>query len=332
MLEFLRAIFTTWEFRPFVFGVSLVLGGLYLRGWLRLYRRESARDRSRRRLPVRGGPTPAWRELPRRSQRPGRPYLAEPWRAIAYFGGLTLFVLALASGLDAYSTLLFFVHMIQHELLLMIVPPLLWLGNPYPIILWGLPRRLRLLVGNLMARPSPFRHALRKLTNPGLVIFIHVAILWGWHDSTLYNLALERRWVHNLEHLCFFLVGMLFWWNAVGSAPRLRRSLSYAWRMLYVVAVIPFIVALGATLSFATSPLYPHYTVVPRLWGISVMDDQMYGGVIMWESIMNHIVAALILLAGHFRAEEQKAPLPHSRWEQADALLAPGLEDGSVVS
>lgn len=331
MLDFLRALFLTWEFRPLAVGIPLLFGVLYLRGWLRLYRRETARLHTRRQLPVRGWPTPAWRELPARPSRRLQARLAEPWRAAAYFGGLALLVLALASGLDAYSTLLFFVHMIQHELLLMMVPPLLWLGNPYPIVLWGLPRRLRAVVINLMAQPSPFRHFLRKVSNPGLAIFIHVAVLWGWHDSTLYNLALEYRWAHDLEHLSFFLSGMLFWWNAVGAAPRVRRSLSYAWRMLYVVAVIPFIVGLGATLSFATVPLYAHYTTVPRLWGISVMDDQMYGGVIMWESIMNHIVAALILLAGHFRAEEQKAPLPSSRWEEADALLAPGLEDGSVV-
>ena len=129
MSEFLRAVFTTWDIQPALFIVPTLFAILYLRGWQRLYRLTSGRTDSRRRVRrLNGQPVISG----------GR--LADPWRPVAYFSGLAVLFVALYSGLDAYASLLFFVHMIQHLLILMIVPPLIWLGNPYPFVMWGLPR------------------------------------------------------------------------------------------------------------------------------------------------------------------------------------------------
>ncbi len=313
MFEFLRAIFSTWELRPLVLAVPLLFGALYLRGWLHVYRLESARPPLRSIKP--GG-------LQRRRQ-------AEVWRLVCYWGGLALLVFALVSGLDAYAALLLFVHMIQHEILLMFVPILLWLGNPFPFVVWGLPRPLRLRTSALFAQPSAFRTFLQRISSPGVALLALIVVTWVWHDGKLYNLTLENRLIHDFEHLTFFVVGMLFWWHVVGAAPHLRRPMSYLRRALYVVIAIPPTVALGASIAFATQPLYTYYPTVPRLWGLSVMDDQMYGGVIMWESIMNYIVAVLVVVALHLRTEEKKPPLPESVWDGQEigdsALLAPGL-------
>ncbi len=293
MLEFLRAIFSTWEFRPIVLILPIVFGALYARGWLHLYRVEQARS-----------PRPA-RKLPARSQS----RLANPWRLISYFAGLVVLIVALLSGLDAYASLLFFVHMIQHELLLMFAPPLLWLGNPYLFVMWGLPRPLRLRMSALMASPSPFRSVLRQITSPALSLFALVAFVWIWHDGIFYNLTLTNRVVHDLEHIMFFVAGMLFWWHVMGAPPHLRRPMSYLRRTGYVLLAIPPTVALGASIAFASTPLYSYYTTVPRMWGLSPMADQMYAGAIMWESIMNYFVALLAALALHMRSEEQKTSL-----------------------
>lgn len=313
MLDFLQTMFGTWELRPLVLAIPLLFGALYLRGWLHVYRRE--RDHPSVRITRAGG------------RRPSRQ--AEGWRLASYWGGLALLIVALTSGLDAYAALLLFVHMIQHEILLMFAPALLWLGNPFPFVIWGLPRSLRLRTSVLFAQPSPFRAVLARIGSPAAALLALVVVTWGWHDSTLYNLTLQNGLVHDVEHLMFFAVGMLFWWHVVGAAPHLRPPMSYLRRALYTVVAIPPTVALGASIAFASEPLYTYYTTVPRLWGLSVMDDQMYAGVIMWESIMNYIVAILVLVGLYLRGEEQKPTLPGSIWEQADratALLTPGLE------
>lgn len=313
MIDFLRAIFGSWELRPLVLAVPLLFGALYLRGWLYIYRLENARPPQ----PGRGGGR-------RQSVRQ-----AEVWRLVCYGSGLALLIFALTSGLDAYAAVLLFVHMIQHEILLMFVPALLWLGNPFPFVVWGLPRPLRLRTAALFAQPSPFRALLARIGAPAASWLILIVVTWVWHDSKLYNLTLENRLVHDLEHLMFFAAGMLFWWHVVGAAPHLRAPMSYLRRGLYIVVAIPPTVALGASIAFAPEPLYSYYTTVPRLWGLSALDDQMYAGVIMWESIMNYIVAILTVVALHLRGEEQKPPQPASIWEQTgsdSALLAPGLE------
>jgi putative membrane protein len=109
----LWAFLTSWNWRPEVLLVLGLLGGIYLTGWLRLRQRGSSRNI------IHGG------------------HLA------LYMTGLVLLALALLSPLDTFTPLLFFMHMTQHVLLTMLAPPLLLLAKPFPVMLWGLPRRLR---------------------------------------------------------------------------------------------------------------------------------------------------------------------------------------------
>ena len=154
-----------------------------------------------------------------------------------------------------------------------------------------------------------------------------VAVVWIWHDGNMYDLTLRYELVHDFKHLSFFIVALIFWWHAVGASPILHRPMGYLKRAGFVLAAAPPNMILGVAISFATESLYTYYTTVPRLWGISVLDDQMYGGVIMWvPGSMMYILAALALVARHFRAEEQKSPLPQSHWATEESLLAPGLE------
>ncbi|MCO6449852.1 MAG: cytochrome c oxidase assembly protein [Caldilineales bacterium] len=315
MSQFLEAVFTTWSFRPGVILIPAIFAILYLRGWVHLYRVAEGRQHRRRRSQV------------SRLSAGLEPRTAEPGRLIAYFLGLAVLLLALLSGLDAYASLLFFVHMIQHLLLIMIAPVLLWLGNPYPFLLWGLPRRMRLGTARLLAGPSTFRRVLTKVTAPGLALFYLVAATWVWHDSKLYNATLQNQYVHDFEHITFFVAGMIFWWHVTAATPRFHRRMGYLKRSLYALAPAPANMVLGVALSFAEQPLYPYYTTVPRVWDIPVMTDQMWGGVIMWlPGSMMYLMAALVLVAQHFREEEKKSPLSLTQWDNEDSFRAPGLE------
>ena len=82
-----------------------------------------------------------------RLKRKGSEGLTKPWRSISYLSGLAILWIALMSPIDVLSDQFFYMHMIQHLLLVMIAPPLLLIANPMPIMLWGLPSSLRLEIG-----------------------------------------------------------------------------------------------------------------------------------------------------------------------------------------
>ena len=269
-----------------------------------------------------------------RLKRRGGRELVNLWRSISYLAGLLVLWIALMSPIDVLSGQFFYMHMIQHLLLVMIAPPLLLLANPMPIMMWGLPSTLRLEVGRWLRPGAKFRQVVRALTTPGLVWLYFVAALVGWHDPRIYNLTLVSDLVHDLEHLTFFGTAMLFWWHVIGSAPRIHRRLSLGVRAGYALSAVPASALTGATIAFAREPIYTYYTTVPRLGAMTVMEDQMLGGVIMWiPGSMMYIIAALILIA-HFVRSEAKEPLPAGDVPGDDTLRAPDFEqqDGNAVS
>ncbi len=287
MDKFLSAIFGVWELRvEVVIPLGLMLC-LYLRGWLRL-------------RAIQKGVRPDVRD---------RPPLASPGRLAAYLAGWLILATALLSGVDAFGSMLFSVHMIQHLLLLMLAPPLLWLGNPYAVGMWGLPRSLRLEMGGLLNAGAPLRRGLRAIAKPGLAWLVMVAVTWIWHDGSLYDLALRQNWVHDLEHITFFIVGLYFWWLVTGAAPR-EYEFSPIKAVLFLVASVPPNAALGASIALATKPIYTYYESVPRLWGMSVLDDQRLGGVLMWAPGSMMFLMAALVFAIIFLADEEKKSLP----------------------
>lgn len=264
----------------------------------------------------------------RRSKR-GR--LLAVWRSVSYLSGLAIVWVALMSPIDVLSGQFFFMHMVQHLLLVMIAPPLLLLADPMPIMMWGLPRGLRLEVGRLLRPEALFRRIVRALTTPGLVWLYFVAVLVGWHEPRLYDLTLESDLVHDLEHLSFFITAMLFWWHVIGAAPHIHRRLSPGVRIGYALSAVPPTALTGISLAFATEPTYRHYAEVQRIGTLTVLQDQMLGGVIMWiPGSMMYIIAALILISRVFR-EEQNGPKSASVRGIDGTPAVPGFGDQDVA-
>jgi cytochrome c oxidase assembly factor CtaG len=103
----------------------------------------------------------------------------------------------------------------------------------------------------------------------------------AWHVPALYELALRSEFWHAVQHICFFGTGLLFWWPVVQPWP--SRSRWPRWTMIpYLLFADIQNTALSAFLIFSERVLYPSYAAVPRLWGISVLDDQAAAGAIMW--------------------------------------------------
>jgi len=295
MHPLLRALLSAWDWRFDISLVLLLFATLYTIGWWRLRQR-------------------------------GRIKLAKRKRLAAYWGGLLTLAIALMSPIDPLGGQLFFMHMIQHMITIMVSAPLLWLGAPFPFLLWGLPAAARKQVGQWFPRDSTLRRLLQVMTQPALVWLAFVAVYGGWHDPLLYDLALRYGWVHDIQHLTFFGTAMLFWWLVIGAAPHLHRTPIWG-RIAMVVGVIPVNMAVGIVIATASEVLYPYYTSVPRIWGFTALADQSIAGVIMWTSGSEMLVMAIVfLLAGALRGTDKKPPKPVPNWDRDEAMIAPGLE------
>jgi cytochrome c oxidase assembly factor CtaG len=274
----------TWTVHKSVIAVLLITSGFYLRGWWHLRQK-------------------------------GYPTLATKWRLRAYLGGQVTIAIALLSAIDSLQSSLFLVHMIQHLLLMMVAAPLLWLGNPLVIGLWGLPRYWRLTLGRLLSKNARFRKILAAFTPMGISWMIYIAIMWLWHDSLAYQAALSNDLIHQLEHLTFFFSALLFWWHVIGAAPHIHKRYGYGARIgLVMLTMVPNEI-LAVYISLSATVLYPHYETVPRLWGIDALTDQALGGVIMWipGGMMYALAIVLLFVAsGLTKKGERKRISPES--------------------
>ena len=243
------AFVRSWPSEPWLVGALLLSAIIYARGWLFLHRRD-----------------------------PSRWHLG---RLAACLGGLTSIFLALASPIEPFAALFLQVHMVQHLLLMMVAPPLLWLGAPLFPMLRGLPEPVTAYWLAPLLRSRGVRRFFRRLTHPLVAWPVFVVSTWLWHTPRGYELALSRSDWHLVEHACFAGTALLFWYPVVRPYPcRPRWSL---WILLpYLILADVQNTVLSAWLTFSGQVLYPYYAQVPRFAGHSVLDDQAAAGVLMW--------------------------------------------------
>jgi putative membrane protein len=192
-------------------------------------------------------------------------------------GTLTIY-LALSSPLHELSdNFLFSAHMVQHFLLVMLVPPLL---------IWGTPGWV---LAPLFQSHPLLKNVARKILSPLWAFIISSSILALWHYPALYDLTLRQHGLHVLEHLLFMAAAVLMWWPVLGSLSYFPKP-SYPVQIGYLFLLSLPLGFLGAAITFSRQTLYPWYGEVPRLWGISVLTDQQVGGLIM------KLLGALIFL------------------------------------
>ena len=208
------------------------------------------------------------------------------YRAWLFLGGLASIGIALLSPIEAYEGTLFSVHMVQHMLLELVAAPLLLAGAPITLTLRAaIPSVRKGLLAMLHSR------IVHVISFPVIAWILFAAVNWGWHFSVLYNDALENQALHYLQHATFLGAALLFWWPVIGADPSPWR-LPHPVRLLYLFLAMPQNSFLGVALMSAPNVLYQHYLTNGRSWGMSPLDDQALGGVIMW------VVGDLAFLAG----------------------------------
>ena len=186
-----------------------------------------------------------------------------------FFTGLATIFLSLNGWLhDVSDFYLFSAHMVQHLVLTLVAPPLLIMGTP-----------------GWMFRPAlrwpGVTPVARFITKAPAAFVIFNLVLIVWHLPPMYEFALEHHAVHIVQHLCFMVSATIMWWPILSPMPELPR-LSYPLQMLYLFLMTIPMSLTAVCIGYSDHVLYPFYAAAPRLWGITPMQDQLIGALIMW--------------------------------------------------
>jgi cytochrome c oxidase assembly factor CtaG len=209
---------------------------------------------------------------------------------LRFAGGWTALAAALLSPIDAYADRSFALHMVQHEMLMIIAAPLIVLGRPLEAFAWGSPRRLTQAF-TWIARRHLARKLWRLLTRPLSAWIVHAAAIWIWHVPIFFKAALVNLPLHVLQHTCFLVSALGFWWSVVGPRERVSGGSSVA----SLFTTMLHTSALGALLTFAPAAWYA--LGESTAFGLSAVEDQQLGGLVMWiPGGMAYMIAGLALV------------------------------------
>ncbi len=244
-----QAILAEWSPPIFPTAIIILAAAVYLRGWFLIRQTRQAQ------FPL--------------------------WRLGIFLLGLATFWIAIASPLDGFADALLSAHMVEHLLLMSLVPPLVLLGLPIVPLLRGIPRGVRKGILDPLIRNKLVRRFCHWLTTPLVAWLVMNVKFLGWHIPAAYDFALENEHWHEIEHLCFLGTSLLFWWPLIRPWP--MRKTRLGWFMLPYLAMADIVnTILSAFLAFCDRPVYRYYSARPNAFHISPMADQRAGAAAMW--------------------------------------------------
>jgi cytochrome c oxidase assembly factor CtaG len=276
----LSAALTQWQFAPAVTGFAVIAVALYGWGVVRVSRRHPAR------------PWPVW-------------------RTCMFTAGVAILVLATQSGIGTYDDVLFYDHMVQHLLLLMVAPPLLIVGQPLTLLLHASRNPLHTWAKRVLrSRVASF------LTWPLFGALGYALAVAAVHLSGLANLIDQNQTAHNGEHALFVLIGYLFYLPILGREP-IRWRLSYPIRFVILILLMPVDTFTGIALGYgsASSPGVP---TGPRpAWAPSPISDLHLGGAVMWVGGDGLMFVMMMLVFLMWSRDERASVSARSWFERA---------------
>ena len=272
----LSAVLTQWQFAPIVTASVVLAAGLYAWGVLRVARKH-----------------------------PARPWRA--WRTAMFAAGLGVVVLATQSGIGVYDDLLFWDHMVQHLMLIMVAPPLLIAGQPITLLLHASRNPLHTWTKRLLrSRVAMF------LTWPVFGCLAYATAIAAAHLTDIANLVERNQTLHNLEHGIFLIVGYLFFLPILGREP-IRWKLSYPVRFIMLVLIMPVDTFTGLVLGYGTASS-PGVPAGPRpAWAPTPVQDLHLGGAVMWIA-GDCIMFGLMMLVFAMWSTDERAAASGKGW------------------
>ena len=279
-----------------------------------------------------------WHEIGlRRLCRRSRPDRARKRRRLgwAVYAGLAALLISVQSPIDYYADQYFFIHMMQHLLLMFAAPSLLVFGAPWLPLAHGLPVSWRRKIGRALLIASwsaPLRAVGRTLIRPMVAVVAFNVVMIAWHIPLLFNLGQQNRPVHIwLMHGSFFVAGVAFWLQYIPSHPfRPRFSPARQIGTLMATNVVMVIIAMALSL-FSSHSVYSSYAGIPGVT-LPPFADQQIGAAILW--VCGDFWCYPALVVAFRRLQEQPAGLEGAldRFLRREARLgAAGLQTGGAA-
>ncbi len=240
-----------------------------------------------------------------------RPEQFPVWRLYCFELGMLVLWGSVGSPMDGLADALLSAHMVEHLLLMSAVPPLVLMGAPVVPLLRGLPRWMVRFVLRPFLRMSWLRRCANFILRPVPAWLAMNVTLLAWHIPAAYDFALEDETWHDIEHLCFLFASLLFWWVLLRPWPAKKHQLG--WIVLpYLIGADLVNTALSAFLAFCGRPVYSYYVTNPNPFGVSLVDDQTLGAVIMWIfGSLVFLVPAMLLTMRLLQGQGDTVPQFH---------------------
>jgi cytochrome c oxidase assembly factor CtaG len=287
---------TNWQFAPIVTSGVVIAAGLYAWGMIRVHRRHPAR------------PWPIW-------------------RGMAFLLGLLVIVFATEGGVGTYDDTLFWDHMIQHLMLLMVAPPLLVTGQPMTLLLHASRNPVHTWAKRVL-RSRPV-HA---ITAPPVGVVAYAGTVVICHLTSFMNLVESNDGVHEAEHALFLVVGYIYFLPLIGKEP-IGWKVSYPVRLFLLFIAMPVDAFTGVVLGSETSPPFTAFSA-PRSWGPTPLEDIHLGGAVMW--IGGAAIMLVLILTTFFAWSRETRPTAGMGWLESArrtnlaVVTAEGPRDGAL--
>lgn len=222
-------------------------------------------------------------------------------RIASFLGAVLVTAVAVFSAIGLYDTTLFWIHMVQHLLLIMVAAPLFAASSPIALLWQASAGRAHRRIGDaLRSRPALI------IGHPVTAFVLYGVLVPLTHLTVFYNWAVQSRDVDELEHFLFLAIGYLFWRLLFGADPNRYRAQPPI-RALLLFLAVPVDTFVGVTLNSENHEIFPALAALHRMWGPSLVADLRLGGVIMWVGGDTLMMMALIPVAMAWVRREERA-------------------------
>ncbi len=225
-----------------------------------------------------------------------------PWRAASFVLGVVSFYAVLQTHIDYLAQHMFFVHRAAHFVLHHAGAFLIALGASGPVLRAGMPAVLLPLLG-----ARPVRRTLDVLQHPAVAPILFVGLLYFWLLPAIHDRVMLDANLYDLMNDTMAVNGVMFWSLVLDPRPKPPARLSHLLRAAMILIIELPQMALGAILSLSTTDYYPVYRICGRIYAMTALNDQHYGGLIIWLPGTLTSFAGMIAVLWTMRINEEKA-------------------------
>jgi putative membrane protein len=225
------------------------------------------------------------------------------WRTASFLLGVFSFYVVLQTRFDYLAQHMFFVHRFAHFVLHHSGAFLIALGTSGPVLRAGMPAPLRIVIGS-----KGVRRTVDVIQHPIVAPVLFVGLLYFWLIPQIHTRVMLDRNLYDVMNWSMAIDGVFFWLLILDPRPKPPARLSFLARFLLIIAIEIPQMFLGAVLSLSSRDYYPVYRICGRIMDMTALNDQHYGGLIIWlpGTLMSFAAAVAVLLALRIHEEESE--------------------------